>query len=166
MRFTKFFFLSAFLLVHCSQFAANEAPCRDAGSHLLVKADKHRMYLCQDSKLVASYSVRLPSKGMGKKREGDKKLPLGTYSLGLPRGSEKFGIFIPVGYPTEEQRRQGYTGGSIGIHGPIRWARILGRLVNWFDTTSGCVGLATDREMEVISRWVKENRISLIRIEP
>lgn len=98
--------------------------------------------------------MRLGKHGVGKEREGDGKTPIGRYALGAPRRSKAYATFIPVGYPTEEQRRRGMTGGAIGVHGPDRRVRWLGALVNAFDTTDGCVGVATDDEMREIVAWL------------
>lgn len=54
------------------------------------------------------------------------------------------------------------TGGSVGVHGPDRRVRWLGRLVNTFDTTDGCVGLATDREMDEIVAWLQRTKAGRI----
>lgn len=52
---------------------------------------------------IVCLAVRLASGGVGKAREGDGKLPLGTYALGKARTSKQYGIFIPIGYPTADQ---------------------------------------------------------------
>jgi hypothetical protein len=139
-------------------------PCRTLKvAHLAVWAGEHRVYLCGARGTVErSYPIRLASEGVGKSRAGDGKLPLGAYALGAPRPSDKYGTFIPIGYPTPEQQRRGYTGGSVGVHGPDRRVRWLGRLVNTFDTTDGCVGLASDGEMAEIARWVRRTRANWI----
>jgi murein L,D-transpeptidase YafK len=108
--------------------------------------------------------VRLGKGGVGKSKESDGKVPLGRYSLGKPRRSLKFGVFIPIAYPTPEQRAQGYTGSGVGIHGPHRSLTWLGRLVNTFDTTDGCVGLATNRETEEVARWVSHHHALTVLI--
>lgn len=146
---------------------AGQGPCGTlASAHLAVWAGEHRLYLCGAAgKLERSYSVRLASEGLGKSRAGDGKLPLGTYSLGAPRASEKYGTFIPIGYPTRDQQRRGYTGSGVGVHGPDRRVRWLGRLVNTFDTTDGCVGLATDEQMAEIAAWVRRARASRIVLQ-
>jgi hypothetical protein len=41
----------------------------------------------------------------------------------------------------------------------VRW---LGRLVNTFDSTDGCVGIATDEQMESIAAWVRRLKASQI----
>ncbi len=96
--------------------------------------------------------------------EGDGKTPLGTYGLGAPRPSQDYGMFIPVEYPTRGQRSQGYTGGSVGVHGPPRSVRWLGSLVNTFDSSDGCIGVATDDEIERISAWVTASHARTIEI--
>ena len=60
--------------------------------------------------------------------------------------------------------RPGYTGGDIGVHGPHRWVRWLGSLVNTVDSSDGCVGLDTDDEINTIADWVKKVRARTIEI--
>jgi hypothetical protein len=139
-------------------------PCSGTDAHLVVDAGEHALWLCAGAQQVRRFGVRLGVGGVGKRREGDDKVPLGVYGLGRPRASRAYGIFIPIGYPTEAQRRQGYTGGGVGVHGPDRRVRWLGRLTNSFDTTSGCVGLATDEEMAAIAAWVRRSKAGRIEI--
>jgi murein L,D-transpeptidase YafK len=140
----------------------------DACGHsaiIWVATSEHRLYACEAKAIVRSYDVRLGRRGTGKTKAGDGKTPLGTYPLGSPRPSKKYGIFIPIGYPTAEQARRGFSGGAVGIHGPLRQVRWLGRAVNWFDTSDGCIGLATDDEMSALSEWVRSRRVRTIVIE-
>ncbi len=142
-----------------SQAAPRPDPSRctaTARPFVVVDTAKHAMLVCERSSVVATFSVRLGKRGTGKTREGDGKTPLGRYALGTPRPSTAYGLFVPIAYPTPEQRRAGYTGGSVGVHGPDRRVRWLGRWVNAFDTTDGCVGLATDEETETFARFVRE----------
>jgi murein L,D-transpeptidase YafK len=113
---------------------------------------------------VGVYSVYLGRGGVGKRREGDGKVPLGRYKLGVPRASEKYGTFIPIGYPTDVQRKKGYTGSAVGIHGPPRAFKWLGAILRWFDTTEGCVGLATDEEIERIAAWIRKTKAQYVEI--
>ena len=92
------------------------------------------------------------------------RTPIGTYPLGQPRASQRYGIFIPIGYPTADQRKKGLTGGAVGVHGPDRRVKWLGRLVNTFDTSDGCVGLAKDEEMERIAKWVRSAKAHTIEL--
>jgi murein L,D-transpeptidase YafK len=74
---------------------------------------------------------------------------------GEPRPSKRYGTFIPIGFPTEEQKKMGYTGGAVGVQGPARWVKWMGSLVNTFDSSDGCVGVARDAEIEAIASWIR-----------
>jgi murein L,D-transpeptidase YafK len=120
-----------------------------------VDAAAHRLTVCDGGKEVFSAKVSLGRGGLGKQREGDNKTPLGRYRLGEPRPSEKYGQFIPVGYPTAAERAAGATGGDIGVHGPRRSARWLGAANAWADWTRGCIALASDGELATVVAWVR-----------
>lgn len=139
----------------CVRPALASGSCSAPDARIIVDTKAHALLLCERDKEIAAFGVRLGRGGTGKTKEGDGKTPLGTYPLGEPRKSERFGIFISIGYPTPEQRQRGYTGGDVGVHGPHRFVRWLGSLVNTFDSSDGCVGLATDAEIERIAAWVK-----------
>src|SRR4051812_49740628 len=94
--------------------------CRGLGAAVVVRTSEHALLLCEGDAQHARYSVSLGAGGVGKRREGDERTPLGAYALGAPRASKSYGTFVPVGYPTTEQSRLGFTGGAIGIHGPPR----------------------------------------------
>jgi murein L,D-transpeptidase YafK len=131
-------------------------------AYVAVHSDNHELLLCDHGRVLQEFGVRLASGGVGKTREGDKRLPLGRYSLGRAMPSDRFGFFLPIGYPTAAQRARGMTGGAVGIHGPTRGARWLGRLVNLFDTTDGCVGLASDEEVMEIDRFVQDHHVTVV----
>ena len=141
-----------------------EGACTGQDTRIVVELAQHRLFLCARDQAVESFDVRIGRGGPGKSRAGDGKTPVGTYVLGRPRASRRYGIFIPIGYPTAEQRRKGFTGGDIGVHGPDRRAKWLGRLVNTFDSTYGCVGLAKDEEMERIAKWVRTAKARTIEL--
>jgi murein L,D-transpeptidase YafK len=145
--------------------ALPEIDCLQAGVQghvVLVNASAHAAALCEKGKRVAIFSVRLGRNGVDKRWEGDGRTPLGRYPLGAPQPSLQYGTFIPVGYPTEAQRRDGYTGSAIGVHGPDRRVRWAGRWANAFDTTSGCIGVATDAEMTKIAEFVRRAPVAEI----
>ncbi len=102
--------------------------------------------------------VALGRGGLDKMREGDGRTPIGTYPLGAPRPSPRFGTFIPIGYPTPEQCARGLTGGSVGIHGPARGATWLGALSTFIDWTAGCVATASDDDVALVAAFVRERR--------
>jgi hypothetical protein len=58
----------------------------------------------------------------------------------------------------------GYSGSDVGVHGPPRWATWLGSLVNTFDLSDGCVGLARDAEIETIAEWVGTASVRTIEL--
>jgi murein L,D-transpeptidase YafK len=138
--------------------------CQGSDARVVVDLEDHKLALCDQTKVVESFGVRLGHSGVGKTRAGDGKTPIGTYPLGQPRASQRYGTFIPIGYPTAEQRKKGFTGGAVGVHGPDRRVKWLGRLVNTFDTSDGCVGLAKDEEMERIAKWVRTAKVRSIEL--
>jgi murein L,D-transpeptidase YafK len=140
--------------------ASTTVECPGAPTPVIfVDTNQHTLALCDDGKGIETFTVRLGRNGTGKNREGDGKTPLGAYSIREPRPSPAYGLFMPVGYPTAEQRRAGFTGGAIGVHGPDRRVRWAGPLVNLIDTTDGCVGIATDKEMDRIALWVRTRKV-------
>ncbi|MBK8011193.1 MAG: L,D-transpeptidase family protein [Deltaproteobacteria bacterium] len=133
---------------------------------VVVEISSRRLHLCQDGLSDVSYPVNLGQGGSGKTKQGDQKTPLGRYALGAPRKSfSGFTWFVPVGYPTRQQRAAGYTGGSIGIHGPPDW--LPETVVNLaFSTpwTDGCIMVRTKREIEEIRAWLLAHKTSTIEI--
>ncbi len=132
-------------------------PCEGKGTALVALTGSGVLHTCIDSKTVERFDVAIGRGGTGKTREGDLKTPLGVYSLGTPKASERFGLFIPVGYPTRTQSAKGFTGGAVGIHGPDRLFACAGALnvsVNW---TQGCLAVADDRFIVHLAEFVKAN---------
>jgi murein L,D-transpeptidase YafK len=139
-------------------------PCEGLNTTLVVDTKSHKMWLCQENKSVGEYGVALGLGGVEKRKHGDKKTPLGEYNIGTPRPSVRFGIFIPVGYPTQEQVSNGYSGSAIGVHGPTRVFKMLGGTVDCSNWTNGCIAVATDVAISEISHWIKEQKVSRIII--
>jgi hypothetical protein len=146
--------------------AVDPDPCGLVHADVVVDAATSTMSLCAGGALAAQYRVNLGQAGVGKTRQGDQKTPLGRYALSPPRASNSgFTWFVPVGYPTRAQREGGYTGGSIGIHGPPDW------LPTWvvaeaFTTpwTDGCIMVATREEIEAVRAWMLAIRPTTIEI--
>jgi murein L,D-transpeptidase YafK len=143
---------------------AKKDPCADEKSSVVVHTKKHRLFLCLENATVDIYVVAIGKGGTPKRKQGDNKTPLGSYGLGKPRASKRYGTFIPVGYPTQKQREQGYTGSAIGIHGPDRDFAWLGALTLLTDWTQGCIAVGTDTAIEEIAAWVKKNGVTLVHI--
>jgi murein L,D-transpeptidase YafK len=149
--------LAATLAAPCLSAATSSEVCRDKGLSVLVDTPRHKLWLCEDGAAANEFAVALGRGGTGKREEGDRKTPLGSYPLGVPRASERFHIFIPIGYPTEEQRKQGLTGSNLGIHGPDRKLR-------WQDWTLGCIAVDSDAAIDEIAAWVRLNQPVKIEI--
>ena len=144
------------LLASCAVVHAAPLTCPSDGAAIVVDTERHRMALCEAGESVRELPVAIGGGGVDKQREGDRKTPLGSYSLGPPRESSKFHRFMEVGYPTRKQRAEGRTGGDVGIHGPSRKYRGLGAVSNWFDWTDGCIAVASDEAIDQVASWVTE----------
>ncbi len=151
--------LPVLLVLICNPIAvagASDLPC-DADGHLVVvETTAHTLWLCSERRAVGRFKVALGRGGLDKRREGDGRTPLGAYSLGSPGPSARFGTFVPIAYPTPEQRARGFTGRNVGIHGPDRRATWLGTLSTWIDWTAGCVATGTDEEIRAVAAFVRE----------
>jgi murein L,D-transpeptidase YafK len=146
-----------------SSSAAAPAPCHPGETAVVVRVSPHALDLCQEGRSVASHRVALGAGGIGKRQQGDAKTPLGLYALGPPRPSPSFGTFVPVGYPTPAQQKAGFTGNSVGIHGPPRGGG--GPLTTSVDWTAGCIAVGTDAEIDAISAWIRDRHVRAVRIE-
>jgi murein L,D-transpeptidase YafK len=154
-----FFFLTGIC------YAEEKGLCKRNNVSVVVDTGPHKLWLCEDKKIVKEFKIALGRGGVDKRKRGDNKTPIGEYPLGTPQPSNKFGIFIPIGYPTDVQRAKGYTGSDVGIHGPYRLFKWLGPITTWIDWTQGCIAVGTDDEVSEIARWMKEKQVSKIIIK-
>jgi hypothetical protein len=152
-------------LAACRSAEPPPDACPAQGRMVVVHASSHSLLLCRDGRAEARYRVALGRGGMDKRIEGDERTPTGRYPLGAPRASSSFHLFVPVGYPTAEQRAEGRTGGAIGIHGPDRRFSLLGPLTTWADWTAGCIAVGADAEIDRIAEWTAAVGASSILIE-
>jgi murein L,D-transpeptidase YafK len=156
------------LSIAAGAFAQKTAPddsiCR-AEDQIVVATTSRTLSLCEDGKVRARYRVAIGSGGVGKTRQGDRRTPIGLYPLGAPRRSNNYGVFVPVGYPTQAQARAGFTGDGVGVHGPPRELASAGVLNVAADWTAGCVAVSSDREIGEIAGWVRGRPHPTIRIE-
>ena len=134
---------------------AAEPDCPPAGDAIAVLTRKRELWICIDGAPAAHYDVALGQAGLGKRKKGDRRTPLGTYAVGDPRPSSAYGTFIPIAYPTPEQAAQGLTGGDVGIHGPPRRLPEPGYPTTAFDWTLGCVATGSDDDVEAIAAFVR-----------
>ena len=131
--------------------------CHARGTSIVALTGPQVLYLCKDGEVEDWFYYSAGWNGFGKKVTGDRKTPVGTYSLSKPRPSSDFGIFIPVGYPNAEDLQRNYSGSDIGIYGPKRRFDILGwgnLAVNW---TAGCLAVASDKNIGRIAQWLRDN---------
>jgi hypothetical protein len=137
-------------------------PCPREGDVVTVLTEKRELWLCRQGMSVAKFHVALGRGGLDKRRRGDRRTPLGTYSFGEPRESSRFGVFIPIGYPTPDQVAQGFTGSNVGIHGPPRDFVAVTYPVISADWTEGCIATALDAEIAYIAEFVRERQPLLV----
>jgi murein L,D-transpeptidase YafK len=117
-----------------------------------------QLWLCTLGAPAARFGVALGRSGVGKRRAGDGRTPLGTYALGPPRPSARYGTFIPIAYPTPEQAASGFTGSAVGIHGPPRGVDGAAIPVTAVDWTLGCVATGSAEEVDAIAEFVRRRR--------
>jgi murein L,D-transpeptidase YafK len=140
------------------------AACPPSGVRVLVDTSARELSLCADGRAAHTYRVALGRGGLDKRREGDGRTPLGEYPLAAPRASAQFHTFLAVGYPTDEQRQAGLTGGAVGVHGPGRGFRFLGALSTATNWTAGCIAVASDAQIDEIADWVRAHAARTIEI--
>lgn len=160
------FFSGALMSSAQSAVASSASPerCSSHGTSLLVETRSHELRLCEDGRTRAAFPVSLGERGIGKRLRGDRRTPLGLYPLGSPRPSASFGTFIPIGYPTPWQKRMGFTGASVGLHGPPRdYAGARAELLA-NDWTWGCVALGSDAEIARVAAWVEAHPSAVLLI--
>ncbi len=138
------------------------SPCPPAGDTIVILTDARALWLCAAGAPAARFPVALGRSGTGKRHRGDGRTPLGTYALGAPRPSAKFGTFIPISYPTREQAAHGFTGGAVGIHGPPRGMDAPAYPVTEIDWTLGCIATGTDEEVGEIAAFVRAHRARVV----
>lgn len=131
--------------------------CLGRTREIVYSASLRSLVGCLSQKAEWANRTMIGSKGLGKRKTGDRKTPVGTYWLGYPRKSLQFGIFIPVGYPNKIEISKGYTGSAIGIHGPIRPFMCLPAKSMEKDWTAGCLAFARDSQIIEVSNWVLKN---------
>lgn len=152
----------AFLLQAFS-LSATALTCSQPNG-IIISTSEKKLILCENGQMIKQFYIAIGQRGAGKTRVGDKKTPLGDYYLERPHLSERFGLFIPIDYPTPHQRALGYTGYAVGIHGPLRGLSWLSRMTlnrNW---TDGCIAVSSDREIMQIAAWTQSHQPATVKI--
>lgn len=122
-----------------------------------VDTAKRVLNICKQGTVVKAFKVAIGFKGVGKKKRGDNKTPVGLYGLASPRKSTQFKVFIPILYPTSRQLASGYTGQDVGLHGPTQSSNGLSWLNNLPSATHGCIAVGKNNYIEYVANWVKAN---------
>jgi murein L,D-transpeptidase YafK len=132
------------------------SPCPEKGNVVAVNARRRELWLCRDGAAMARFQVAIGRGGVDKRSKGDGRTPLGTYALGIPRSSNRYGVFIPIEYPTPDQAANGFTGSDVGIHGPPRGLTEPEYPTTTVDWTQGCIATGGDAEIGAIAEFVRE----------
>ncbi|HAT1776507.1 L,D-transpeptidase [Legionella pneumophila] len=154
MKIRAIFFMIA-IFFPVTLFASNTTCPLSNGINVLTK--KRILNICKNGTVVKTFKVALGYKGVGKKKAGDNKTPIGLYGLAHPRKSNQFKVFIPILYPTKKQLAAGYSGRDVGIHGPAQTSNLFGWLNNLPGSTRGCVAVGKNNYIEYVANWVKAN---------
>lgn len=127
------------------------------GAHATLRAQldasHHRLIFYEGDKVTHTYKARLGFGGIGKCRAGDKRTPLGSYTLSPAKRSASFRWFLPVGYPNAQDRANHCTGGDIGLHGTGNLLRRKLAQAGGIDWTLGCIAVA-NKDIDEIRRMV------------
>ncbi|HEX5801940.1 MAG TPA: L,D-transpeptidase family protein [Azospira sp.] len=120
------------LKAHRQKPASNAVPryllqMRPDQKHaVVVDTQKARLYLYQNDngrpRFVADYYISHGKLGAEKRREGDKKTPVGVYHVTTSLPRQKLTDFygsgaFPINYPNEWDKQQGRNGHGIWLHG-------------------------------------------------
>jgi murein L,D-transpeptidase YafK len=151
----KAFLVTLSMFFSAALFAGSSTCPLSSGINVLTS--RHTLNICKNGSIIKTFKVALGYKGVGKKKAGDNKTPVGLYGLAYPRKSSKFKMFIPILYPTSKQRAAGFTGRDVGIHGPTQTSRVASWFGNLPFSTRGCVAVGNNNQIEYVANWVKAN---------
>ncbi|MBA2649594.1 MAG: L,D-transpeptidase family protein [Legionella sp.] len=160
MKIKAIILTSIFLTV---DLYANITPC-PLTDGINVHTTKHILNICKNGTVIETFKIALGYNGIGKKKTGDNKTPIGLYGLAHPRTSSKYKIFIPILYPTAKQVAAGYTGRDVGIHGPNAAPSLFGWLNHLPYSTRGCIAVGKNNYIQNVANWVKANPSTKILI--
>ena len=135
-------FATALVAFACaSGTSAAAEPVR--ADRLVLDTKAHRLTLYRGRRVLRRYTVGLASKGLGKRRRGDRQTPVGRYRLFAGRASRRFLRFLPVSYPNAEDARRGLERGLItrAQHDAIVRATSKGRMPPQNTKLGGAIGI-------------------------
>jgi murein L,D-transpeptidase YafK len=153
-----------------ASFCAGLSDGGGARRLVYIKAE-HQLCLL-DARGVAWERRASHGREPGKKRfEGDGRTPEGQYTVAAARVSQRFGLFMPISYPSAEDVRRARAegkdaGGNVGIHGPQRWYAFLGRAQALIDHSDGCIVLDAEGIEELAALVKKPVPIEILPAAP
>lgn len=151
----KIIAILVFLVVPGALFA-NSGNC-PLSNGINVHTTTRILSICKNGAVIRTFKTALGFNGVGKKKAGDNKTPIGLYGLAYPRKSNQFKVFIPILYPTAQQLAAGYTGRDVGIHGPTQSVSWLSWVNKLPFSTRGCVAVGKNEHIEYVANWIKAN---------
>ena len=131
--------------------------------HIEYDSEHNQLSICVKNKPIQSFNASHGSKGMGKKKKGDRKTPVGLYTIQKPRkSSSAWRTFIYIDYPTKTQKKKGFTGSAVGLHGPYKFFPYLNDRVNF---GAGCIIVSKNSDIDAIEKHVLSLGINHIYIK-
>ena len=132
---------------------------------ILVDTARSRLFLYENAfpypRLVTDFYVSQGRMGAVKAREGDKRTPIGVYTITELLPKEKLAEFygpmaLPINYPNTWDKRQGKTGYGIWLHGmPKQFASRPPK------ASDGCVVLA-NQDILALKQYVKVGNTQVV----
>ena len=171
LALTMFVALSAFAARSSTYMAIDR--CLDAGNawdyrtsscgalpsgpvdRIFVDKSEHLMATYRNGRIVREFRVALGWGGLRpKQRQGDGRVPEGTYLISAHNPHSAYYLSLRIGYPTLEQAAEAANrgvdaGGDIMIHGLPNGRNWIGSRHRKIDWTDGCIAV-TDPEMRLL----------------
>lgn len=132
---------------------------------ILVDASRSRLFLYENAfpypRLVTDFYITQGRLGAVKSKEGDKRTPIGVYTITELLPKEKLSDFygpmaLPINYPNTWDQRQGKTGFGIWLHGMPK--QLASRPPKASD---GCVVLA-NQDILALKQYVKVGNTQVV----
>ena len=143
-------------------------PDHATADSIVVEKSAHRLSLLKDGQVLRTYRVSLGRGGSApKSREGDARVPEGTYSVDRRNPRSWFHLALHVSYPSAADAAAALAhgvraGSDIEIHGlptGLGWIGSWHRALDW---TAGCIAV-TNGEMDEVWRVVPDGTPIIIR---
>lgn len=153
-----------FSILTPAEQVSSKAICKSHNiNHIEYDSEYNKLSICVKNKPIQSFSASHGSKGIGKKKKGDRKTPVGLYTIQKPRKSSSvWRTFIYIDYPTKDQKKKGFTGSAVGLHGPYKFFPYLNDRVNF---GAGCIIVSKNSDIDAIEKHVLSLNINHIYIK-